>query len=435
MIWNEYYETISREQLRELQSRRFNQLVRRLYDNVPYYRDIFQEKGLEPGDIKGIEDLDKLPFTSKKDIRENYPYGLFGVPLKQINRIHASSGTTGKPTIVGYTENDLAMWSEVMARIVSQAGVTAKDTVQVCMGYGLFTGGLGLHYGLEKVGAMVIPASVGNTWRQIMLMQDLNTTVLVATPSYALYLAEVIEENGAGLNKLDLRVGLFGAEPWTEEMREQIKSRLNILPTDNYGLSELIGPGVSGECTELEGLHIAEDHFFPEIIDPETGEVLDYGQEGELVFTTLTKEGFPVLRYRTGDISMLYEQPCGCGRTTVRMKKVTGRTDDMIVVRGINVFPSQVETVLMGVKGVAPHYQIVVDRKGHLDEMEVIIELEEDLQLGGLNLEELQKEIKKSLYSVLSINVKVNLVEPKTLARSEGKATRVIDKRIENAIG
>lgn len=428
LIWNEKYECMDREELRKLQSERLKNQVKRVYNNVPYYRKLFDEHGIEPGDIKGVDDLSKLPFTTKEALRDNYPNGMFAVPGSEINRVHASSGTTGKPTVVGYTKNDLEMWSDLIARMATQAGVTKEDVVQVCYGYGLFTGGLGFHYGIEKVGATVIPASVGNTSRQIMLMEDLGTTVLASTPSYALYMGEVLEEESKREN-LNLRLGLFGAEPWTENMREQLKSKLDITPSDNYGLSEIIGPGVSGECPAFKGLHIAEDHFIPEIIDPETGEQLDYGEEGELVFTTITKEGFPVIRYRTKDISTLWVETCDCGRTVARMNKVTGRTDDMFIVRGVNVFPSQVESVLMGIKGIAPHYQIVVDRKGHLDDLEVIVELEEELYAGGLDIKAMENKIRKRLSSVLTIDVNVNLVEPKTIARCEGKAQRVFDNR------
>lgn len=428
-IWNRKYECMDREELRKLQSKRLENLIHRVYHNVPYYRQAFDEMGLEPGDIKGVEDLHKLPFTGKEALRENYPTGLFAVPMSEVNRVHASSGTTGKPTVVGYTKNDLETWGELIARIATQAGVTKDDVVQVSYGYGLFTGGLGLHYGMEKIGATVIPASAGNTSRQIMLMEDLGVTILACTPSYALYMGEVLEDAQTQHENLKLRAGLFGAEPWTENMREQLKSKLNIQPSDIYGLSEIIGPGVSGECEAFKGLHIADDHFIPEIIDPETGETLDYGEEGELVFTTLTKEAFPIIRYRTKDISTLWVDQCECGRTSARMNKVTGRSDDMLIVRGVNVFPSQIESVLMGVKGIAPHYKILVDRKGHLDYLEVQVELEEELYAGGLDIKSMENKIRKSLNSVLTIDVNVKLVEPKTIERTEGKAKRVFDNR------
>ena len=430
MIWDRKNECMDREQMRNLQSERLVSVIQRVYDKVPFYRQLFQQEEIEPGDIKGVEDLSKLPFTTKDALRDNYPFGLFAEPMNKIVRVHASSGTTGKPIVVGYTKKDLDTWAELIARIVSQAGVTEDDVVQICFGYGLFTGGFGLHYGLEKLGTTIIPASVGNTRRQIMLMEDFGTTALVSTPSYALYMAEVVHELGIDLGKLKLRLGLFGAEPWSESMREQIQSKWGITATDNYGLSEIIGPGVSGECLEFKGLHISEDHFIPEIIDPETGEPLGFGETGELVFTTLTKEGFPVIRYRTKDISILWDDPCACGRTTARMKKVTGRTDDMLIIRGVNVFPSQIESVLMEIKGLAPIYQIIVDRKGHLDNMEVQVELEKDMFTGSFrDLEAMENKIRGKLNSVLSIDVRVKLVEPKSIERSEGKAKRVIDKR------
>ena len=430
MIWDRKHECMSRDEMRDLQSRRLVEVIQKVYEKVPFYRQLFQQEGIEPGDIKGVEDLPKLPFTTKDALRDNYPFGLFAEPMNKIVRVHASSGTTGKPIVVGYTRKDLDTWSELIARIAAQAGVTEEDVVQICFGYGLFTGGFGLHYGLEKLGTTIIPASVGNTRRQIMLMEDFGTTALVATPSYALYMAEVVHELGIDLDKLKLRLGLFGAEPWSESMREQIETKWGITATDNYGLSEIIGPGVSGECLEFNGLHISEDHFIPEIIDSETGEPLGYGETGELVFTTLTKEGFPILRYRTKDISILWEDPCACGRTTARMKKVTGRTDDMLIIRGVNVFPSQIESVLMEIKGLAPIYQIIVDRQDHLDNMEVQVELEKDQFTGSFrDLEAMENKIRGQLNSVLSIDVKVKLVEPKSIERSEGKARRVIDKR------
>ncbi len=433
MIWDEKYECMSRQDMRELQKERLREVVQRVYKKVPYYRQLFDRIGLKPEDIKELKDLEKIPFTSKETLRDNYPYGLFAEPLSKVSRVHASSGTTGKPTVVGYTRQDLETWAELIARVVVQAGVTREDVVQICFGYGLFTGGFGLHYGLEKMGATIIPASVGNTRRQMMLMEDFGTTALVSTPSYALYMAEVAKEMGINRENLKLRLGLFGAEPWSESMRDQLKSKWEITATDNYGLSEIIGPGVSGECLEFGGLHISEDHFIVEVIDPETGETLDYGEEGELVFTTLTKEAFPILRYRTKDISILREDPCACGRTTARMKKVTGRTDDMLIIRGVNVFPSQIESVLMEIKGVAPHYQIIVDRKGFLDNLEVLVELEEEMFTGSFrDLEAMEKNIQRQLSTVLSIDVDIKLVEPKTIERSEGKSKRVIDKRTLN---
>lgn len=432
MIWDKNYECMQREDLREVQLGRLRRVVQTVYDKVPYYHNLFDEHGVKPVDLKNLEDLKKFPFTTKDALRDNYPFGLFAVPMKEIVRVHASSGTTGKPIVVGYTKKDLRTWANLISRIVTQAGVTDDDIAQNCFGYGLFTGGFGLHYGLENVGATIVPASIGNTQKQIMLMQDFGTTVLVSTPSYALFIAEVAEEMGIDPTSLKLRIGLFGAEPWTENMRKEIEKRLGIKASDNYGLSELMGPGVAGECSEGGGLHISEDHFLVEVIDPETGENLDYGQEGELVFTTLTKEGFPVIRYRTKDISVLYPEPCQCGRTTVRMRRVSGRSDDMLIIRGVNVFPSQIESVLMEIDGVAPFYQIIVDKKGYMDEIEVLVELKEEKFTDSFKeLVALEEEIKEKLNNVLSINVKVKLAEPKSLERSMGKAVRVIDKRKE----
>jgi len=436
VIWDATYECMDRQELRAIQLDRLQTTLYRVYEKVPFYRELFAEHGVTPRDIKSLEDIRKLPFTTKNALRDNYPYGLFAVPLKEIVRIHASSGTTGKPIVVGYTKRDIQTWSRLIARVVSQAGVTDEDIAQICFGYGLFTGGFGLHYGLEKVGATIIPASIGNTQKQIMLMQDFGTTVLVATPSYALYMAEVAEEMGIDTATLKLRVGLFGAEPWTENMRQEIERRWNIKATDNYGLSELMGPGVAGECLERKGLHISEDHFLVEVIDPETGEPLDYGQEGELVFTTLTKEGFPVIRYRTRDISVLDPEPCACGRTTVRMRKVTGRTDDMLVIRGVNVFPSQVESVLMDIEGVAPHYQLIVTKNGYLDDLEVQVELSEDNFTDNYaKLKDIENRIRERFHNVLTISAKVKLVAPKSIERSTGKAKRVIDLRPKELAG
>jgi len=430
MIWEPHYECMSREDLRIIQLDRLQAAVKQVYEKVPFYTRLFDEHGVKPQDIKQLEDIQKMPFTTKLALRDNYPFGLFAVPIKEIIRLHASSGTTGKPIVVGYTRKDIRTWSGLIARIVTMAGVTDEDVAQVSFGYGLFTGGFGLHYGLEKVGAAIVPASTGNTRKQIMLMQDFGTTVLVSTPSYALYLAEAMEEMGVDPAALKLRVGLFGAEPWTESMRREIEKRLQLKATDNYGLSEIMGPGVAGECECGGGLHISEDHFYPEIINPETGESLGCGQEGELVFTSLTKEAFPVVRYRTRDISILYDQPCDCGRSTVRMRKVTGRTDDMLIIRGVNVFPSQVESVLMEIEGVAPYYQLVVTRNGVLDDLEVQVELLEEYFSGKYSqLEGISSRIRERLHNVLSIGAKVKLVEPKSIQRTEGKARRVIDLR------
>lgn len=429
-MWNPAIETMPREQLRELQLQRLKETVRHAYENVPFYQEKFKAIGLEPGDIKSLDDLARLPFTVKDDLRDNYPFGLFAVPLKEIVRVHASSGTTGKPTVVGYTREDIVTWAEVVARTLGSVNTTPDDVVQVAYGYGLFTGGLGLHYGAEKIGATVIPVSGGNTKRQVMLMQDFGTTILCCTPSYALYIAEVLRESGVPRESLKLRAGLFGAEPWSENMRREIEEKLKIDAIDIYGLSEVIGPGVASECLCKNGLHIWEDHFLPEIIDPETGKVLPPGHKGELVFTTLTKRGFPVIRYRTRDISMLIEAPCPCGRTHIRMARVTGRTDDMLIIRGVNVFPTQIESVLLSIGQTEPHYLLVVDREKALDTLEVWVEVSEELFRDEVKgLEELERRIHDEIESVLGISVKVRLVEPKTIQRSEGKAKRVWDKR------
>jgi len=430
LYWNQSRECMPREEMQKLQSERLIKTVKRVYHNVPYYRAKMQEKGVEPGDIKDIGDLSKLPFTYKQDLRDNYPYGLFAVPLSEIVRIHASSGTTGKKTVVGYTRNDLEKWSEVMARTLASAGATKESVIQVAYGYGLFTGGLGAHYGAEKIGASVIPISGGNTKLQLEIMKDFGTTHLACTPSYALYMAEELEESGIKLSDLKLKGGVFGAEPWSEAMRDEIERRLGILAIDIYGLSEVIGPGVATECHCKCGLHIQEDHFIPEVIDPETEKVLPPGSTGELVFTTVTKEGLPLIRYRTRDLSSLDYVKCDCGRTLVRMSKVTGRTDDMLIIRGVNVFPSQIESVLLEMGETAPHYKIIVDRAGNLDVMEVWVEMTQALFSDEVKrIEDLEKSTKKRIEETLGISVKVKLVEPKSIERSEGKAKRVIDKR------
>ncbi len=429
MIWDRM-ETLPRDDMERLQLDRLQSVVRRVCRKVPFYRNRLQEMGFKPTGVKSLSDLPKLPFTEKDDLRDNYPYGLFAVPLEKMVRIHASSGTTGRPTVVGYTRKDLGTWSELVARVVVQAGVKPRDVVQICFSYGLFTGGFGLHYGLERVGATVVPASAGNTPRQLRLMQDFHTTALVGTPTYALYIAEMARENGLDPTRLGLRLGLFGSEPWSEGLRQELQTAWGFAATDNYGMSELIGPGVSGECRLQDGLHISEDHFLPEIIDPETGETLPPGVQGELVITTLTKEGLPLLRYRTRDLTALDYTPCPCGRTTVRMRRVFGRTDDMLIIRGVNVFPSQVEEILMDTAGVGPHYQIIVDRKGYLDEMEVRVELAADYFTGAFrDLETLERNIKERLRSTLNTTPKVKLVEYRSLERTEGKAKRVIDRR------
>ncbi|QSX09085.1 phenylacetate--CoA ligase [Alkalibacter rhizosphaerae] len=430
MIWNQHYECMSREDMKKVQDERLRQTVERVYYNVEFYRRKMQALGLEPYDIQGIEDLPKLPFTTKDDLRDNYPFGLFATPMENVMRIHASSGTTGKATIVGYTRHDVDIFSEVVARSLSAAGVGKNDILQNAYGYGLFTGGLGIHYGAEKLGVTVVPISAGNTKKQVQFLMDFGTTAMSLTPSYALYLAETLEEMGVDPKNLKLKVGIFGAEPWTESMRREIEKRLQIKAIDIYGLSEIIGPGVSIECMEQNGLHIAEDHFFPEIIDPATKEPLPPGEEGELVFTTLTKEALPLIRYRTRDLTTLDYQPCNCGRTTVRMKKCTGRSDDMLIIRGVNVFPSQVESVLLELNATSPHYLLIVDRVNNLDTLEVLVEVDEQIFSDEIKgLEHLTRKITQALESTLNIAVKVKLVEPQTIARSEGKATRVIDKR------
>ena len=430
MKWNEYIECMGREQLTKLQSERLSTMVERLYYNVPFYRKLFQKNGIEPGDIKSVEQLKLLPFTTKQDLRDNYPFGLFAVPVADVVRLHASSGTTGKPTVVGYTRKDLNIWSEVMARTLTSAGAGKTDVLHVAYGYGLFTGGLGVHYGAEKIGATVIPMSGGNTQRQLQLMQDFGSTILACTPSYALFLAEAMAEAGMPIESFKLKAGVFGAEPWTEEMRREIESKLKIKAIDIYGLSEVIGPGVASECTDQCGLHIFEDHFIPEIIDPKTLEVLPYGQIGELVFTCVTKEALPLLRYRTRDLTVLNAEKCSCGRTIVRMKKCLGRSDDMLIIRGVNVFPSQIETVLLEMNETRPHYLLIVDRVNNLDVLEVWVEVDGQLFSDEIRkLEGLKKKIQHNIESVLGINASVKLVEPKTIERSEGKAKRVIDKR------
>ena len=428
--WNPTYECMPREEMERVQSDRLANTVKRIYHNVPFYREKMQKKGLEPGDIKSIEDLSKLPFTYKQDLRDTYPYGMFAVPLSEIIRIHASSGTTGRQTVVGYTRRDIDTWAEVMARTLTCAGATKESFIQVAYGYGLFTGGLGAHYGAERVGASVIPISGGNTKRQLQIMKDFGTTILACTPSYALFMAEEMEEAGIKKGDLKLKAGVFGAEPWSNNMRNEIEQRLGILAIDIYGLSEIIGPGVATECHCKNGLHIQEDHFIPEIINPDTEEVLPPGSKGELVFTTVTKEGLPLLRYRTRDISTLNYEKCECGRTIVRMSKVTGRTDDMLIIRGVNVFPSQIESVLLEIGQTAPHYLLIVDRKDNLDSLEVWVEMTQSLFSDEVkHIEDLERMIKKEIESTLGINAKVRLVEPKTIERSEGKAKRVIDKR------
>ncbi len=423
-------EVLERERLEELQLQRLRETVDRLYEKVPFYRKKLDEVGYRPGDIKDLADLKSLPFTTKDDLRDNYPFGLFAVPMRDIVRIHASSGTTGKPTVVGYTANDIKVWADLVARTIVAAGGTPDDIVHVAYGYGLFTGGLGLHYGAEMLGATALPMSGGNTKRQIRLMVDFGSTILCCTPSYALNIAEVMREMGVTREMIRLKAGILGAEPWTDEMRREIEEELGISAHDIYGLSEVVGPGVSIECGEKNGLHVFEDSFIPEIIDPDTGESLPPGQRGELVFTNINKEGLALIRYRTRDISALDVSPCPCGRTHVRMKRITGRTDDMLIIRGVNVFPSQVEAVLMQIPGLAPHYQLVVDRVDNLDVLEVQVEVSSEVFSDEIKkLEELERRIADEVQSYLGVSVKVRLMEPRSIQRSEGKAVRVIDRR------
>ena len=430
MIWNEKIESATREEMRSIQSKRLKDTVQRIYHAVPSYRKKMQEIGLTPHNIKSVDDLARLPFTTKADLRDNYPFDLFTVPMSEIVRLHASSGTTGKPTVVGYTRQDIQMWAEVVTRSLCMAGVHHHDIVQIAYGYGLFTGGLGLHYGTENLGASVIPISGGNTTKQIQLMEDFGSTVICCTPSYALNIAEVMREKGVSPENLKLRVGVFGAEPWTEAMRKEIESKLGIKAIDIYGLSEIVGPGVSCECEHQCGMHINEDHFLPEIIDPETLEPVAPGEMGELVFTTITKEGMPLIRYRTRDLTRLIEEPCACGRTLVRMVKCKGRSDDMLIIRGVNVFPSQIETVLLQMSEVEPHYLLIIEREGTLDTMSLMVEVQEQFFSDEVKkLQELRMKITRQLESVLGISVNVKLVEPKTIERTAGKAQRVIDKR------
>lgn len=435
MIWNDDFETLPREAIESLQLKRLQQTVEKVYATVPFYRKSFDKAGVKPTDLKTLADLQKFPFTLKQDMRDNYPYGLFAVPLEQIVRIHASSGTTGKPTVVGYSRRDIENWSELMARSFSAAGANRGDLIHNAYGYGLFTGGLGAHYGAERVGASVIPMSGGNTKKQLMIMQDFGSTVLTCTPSYSLYLAEAAEEEGIDFKNLKLKVGILGAEPWSEKMRQDIEEKLNIKAIDIYGLSEIMGPGVGIECVEAQnGLHIWEDHFIPEIINPDTGETLPDGEKGELVITTITKEGIPLIRYRTRDITRLIKEPCICGRTHARIERLSGRSDDMLIIRGVNVFPSQIESVLFNIDGIEPHYQLIVERDGNLDTLEVQVEVNEQTFSDEIKeLQGLSNKIKKDIKDLLGVTCKVRLVEPKSIARSEGKAKRVIDNRQQNS--
>jgi len=431
MIYNEEFETLPREALEALQLKRLQQVVSRVYHTVGFYRKTFDNAGVTPEDIRSLDDLKKLPFTVKQDLRDNYPFGLFSVPMSNIVRLHASSGTTGKPTVVGYTKRDIETWATLMARSFAAAGLTRNDIIHNAYGYGLFTGGLGAHYGAEKLGASVIPMSGGSTKKQILLLQDFGPTAICCTPSYLLFLAEAAKEMGIDLKSLRLRVGILGAEPWSEKMREQIERELDITALNIYGLSEVMGPGVSMECIEgRNGLHINEDHFIAEIINPATGETLPYGETGELVFTTITKEAFPLIRYRTRDITRLMPQVCKCGRTFIRMERVSGRSDDMLIIRGVNVFPSQIESIIMNIEHLEPHYKLIVDREGTLDTLEIQVEVSEKVFSDEIReLQNLEKRIKKDIKDYLGVTAKVKLVEPKSLERFEGKAQRVVDKR------
>ena len=429
-IYNPKMECMSRDERMVLQGQRLRETVKREYENVPLYRARMDEKGIKPEDIRSIEDLKLLPFMEKTDLRDEFPFGLLAAPKREIIRIHGSSGTTGKPIVSGYTQNDVDVWTEMVARAITAAGGGPDDIIQVAYGYGLFTGGLGAHQGAQQVGAMVIPMSSGNTQRQIMMMHDLGSTMLCCTPSYATYLGETIREMNIPLSEFKLKSGCFGAEPWTEEMRKHLEEVLDIDAYDIYGLTEIGGPGVAFECPEKDGMHVNEDHVIAEIIDPVTGEQLPYGTPGELVFTTITKEGMPMLRYRTHDICTLNDKPCACGRTTLRMSRITGRTDDMLVIRGVNVFPSQIETVLVGMEGVAPHYMLIVDRVNSTDRLEVKVEMTEEMFTDKVSeIEQLRNGIADRIKSVVGISAKVQLVPPKTIPRSEGKAKRIVDKR------
>lgn len=430
MYWNREIECIEEEKLREIQLSRLKETVKRAYEKVPYYKKKFDEVGLKPEDIQKLEDIKNIPFTSKADLREVYPFGMFASPLEDIVEIHMSSGTTGKPVVAGYTLKDIDTWGEVMARCLTMMGATKDDIVQVAYGYGLFTGGFGVHYGARKIGCMIVPASAGNTLRQIEIMRDFGTTILACTPSYALYMAEVAQEMGVEPKTLKLKAGTFGAEMWTEAMRTEIERRFGLSAYNIYGLTEIIGPGVAHECSEKKGLHVFEDHFIAEVIDPDTGDTLPEGKRGELVLTTITREGMPMLRFRTRDITSLIREKCACGRTFVRIERIRGRTDDMLKIRGVMLFPYQIEKAILEVQGVEPHYQIVVTRPQHLDEIEVLVEMSKETFSDEVkHIENLKKKLEKRIEETVGIRVKVTLVEPKSLPRSEGKAKRIIDKR------
>jgi phenylacetate-CoA ligase len=421
---------MEKTQLKKLQGKRLKKLVERVYTNVPFYREVLEKAGVTPEDINTIDDISRLPFTVKDDFHDNYPYGLFARPMEDIVRVHASSGTTGQPTVVGYTREDIELWASTCARTYSCGGGNNHDVIQVAYGYGLFTGGLGMHYGGEKLGATVIPMSSGNTKKQLQIMQDFGTTLICCTPTYALQLIEVAEEEGIDLPSLDLKAGFFGAEPWSDSMRKSLEEKMGLKALDIYGLSEIIGPGVASECLEHDGLHVFEDHFYPEIIDPETGEQLPEGEKGELVITCFTKQALPLIRYRTRDITSITREKCKCGRTLARMQRVSGRTDDMLIIRGINVFPSQIESVLLDIEETEPHYKLIVDREGNLDELEIQVEINAELFSDEIKvLEKMQKKIRHEIQNTLNLRAKITLAEPQTLERSQGKAQRVIDKR------
>jgi phenylacetate-CoA ligase len=430
MYWQKDQECLPRPELLKLQFERLTHTLCRVANNVPFYRNKFSELKLHPEKMQHLEELRDYPFTTKQDLRDNYPYGLFAVPLRDVVRVHSSSGTTGMATVVGYSRNDIVTWSDLVARILCGAGVTPDDVIQIAFGYGLFTGGFGLHYGAERLGASVIPISSGNTKRQIQIMQDFKSTALVCTPSYALKMADVMMDMGINPNGLSLRYGLFGAEPWSEAMRQEINSRLGIRATDNYGLSEIMGPGVAGECQECNGLHINEDHFLVEVLNPDTLEPVAEGEVGELVLTTLTKEAFPVIRYRTRDLTRLITEPCPCGRTFVRMSRIMGRSDDMLIIKGVNVFPTQIEAVLFDIEGTEPHYRLIVERENNQDKLTVMVEVVESIFFDEMKKQKaLVETIKKRLASELGIGVEIKLVEERSLERFEGKGARVIDKR------
>jgi phenylacetate-CoA ligase len=430
MVWNEEAECMDLEEKKELQLKRLQETVEKAYENVPFYRNKFNEAGIKPEDIQSLDDINKLPFTTKADLRDAYPFKMFAVPEEEIIEIHTTSGTTGKPTVSGYTKKDLEIWAEVSARAITMALGTKGDRIQNCYGYGLFTGGLGIHYGGHKVGATVVPISAGNTKRQIEVMKDFQSTILTCTPSYALYLAEVLEKEGLTTEDISLKSGIFGAEMWTEEMRDELEKRLGIIALNIYGLTEIIGPGVAQECKEKVGIHISDDHFYPEIIDSQTMQPLPDGEKGELVLTTLTREGMPIIRFRTKDITSLTHEKCKCGRTLARMSRITGRSDDMLKIRGVIVFPSQIERALLTIEGLTPNYQIVVTRPGHLDELEVKVETSKELFSDEMRkMEAIEEKISNIIKKEIGLRVNVSLVEPESLPRSEGKAVRVIDER------